>query len=134
MAALCRRLTVAGLGDVTLHIGQRLSYPDEEIVSGKARELVEREFSPLSVALIENPDPDFTVTGGLPDEAFERADGADGRPVPMTKCEVRAVSVSKLRLTESLSIPFRAQISISARRCIHSSAASARRKNTIRTA
>ncbi|MBR6259570.1 MAG: precorrin-6y C5,15-methyltransferase (decarboxylating) subunit CbiE, partial [Oscillospiraceae bacterium] len=93
MAALCRRLTEAGLGDVTLYVGQRLSYPDEEITAGKARELSEREFSSLSVALIENPDPDFTVTGGLPDEAFERVES-----VPMTKSEVRAVCLSKLQL------------------------------------
>ena len=37
------------------------------------------------------------MTHGLPDETFQR--GGDGAVVPMTKSEVRAVALSKLRLT-----------------------------------
>ena len=39
------QLTVAGLGGVTLHVGQRLSYPDETIVTGTAEELAEEHFA-----------------------------------------------------------------------------------------
>ena len=92
---LCRRLVDAGLGHVTLHVGERLSYADERIVSGTAAALADGSYAPLSVALIENAQPNAVVTPGLPDAAFLRADA-----VPMTKSEVRAVCLSKLRLTE----------------------------------
>ena len=96
---LCRTLTAGGLGGVTVYVGQRLGYPDERIVRGTAAELTDGVYAPLSVALIENPHPDAVVTPGLPDDAFLRS--AEGMPVvPMTKSEVRAVCLSKLRLTE----------------------------------
>ena len=96
---LCRTLTAGGLGGVTVSVGQRLGYPDERIVCGTAAELAEGAYAPLSVALIENPHPYAVVTPGLPDDVFLRS--AEGMPVvPMTKSEVRAVCLSKLRLTE----------------------------------
>ena len=99
MNDLCRALTEGGLGDVCVSVGQRLGYPDERIVRGTAAELTDGVYAPLSVALIENPHPDAVVTPGLPDDAFLRS--AEGMPVvPMTKSEVRAVCLSKLRLTE----------------------------------
>ena len=96
---LCRTLTEGDLGHVSVYVGQRLGYPDERIVRGTAAELTDGVYAPLSVALIENPHPDAVVTPGLPDDAFLRS--AEGMPVvPMTKSEVRAVCLSKLRLTE----------------------------------
>lgn len=99
MQALCRRLTQAGLGAVTLSVGERLGYADERITRAPARELAERSFDKLSAALIENPDPDAVVTHGLPDEAFLR-ETKPGCVVPMTKRAVRSVSLSMLGLTE----------------------------------
>ena len=94
---LCQELTDAGLGDVKVSVGQRLSYEDESIVSGAANELAQMNFASLSAALIENPHS--LSSFGLPDEAFLR--GQDGMGVvPMTKSEVRAVCLSKLQLTE----------------------------------
>ena len=88
------RLCRAGLGDLTVHIGQRLGYPDEKLVSGTASALREGAFDPLSVLLVENPKwKNEIVTPGLPDEAFDRDE------TPMTKSEVRAVSLGKLALT-----------------------------------
>ena len=93
---ICRELTGRGLGDVTVSVGERLSYPDERVVTGTAAELAEETFADLSVLLAVNHRP---VTrpwngSGLPDEAFLRGN------VPMTKEEVRALALSKLRLAE----------------------------------
>jgi len=95
---LCRGLAEAGLGNVKVSVGQCLSYPGEKITSGTASALAEGVYEPLSVALIENPQADPAVAFGLPDEAFQRG-GGEGGVVPMTKSEVRAVCLSKLRLT-----------------------------------
>ncbi len=100
MSSLCRSLTEAGLGEVSVSVGERLSYPDQRITCGTARELVDLSFQSLSVALIENPDADPAVSPGLPDRAFQRGTDRDGEVVPMTKSEVRAVVLSKLALTE----------------------------------
>ena len=90
-----QRLCKAGLGHLTVHIGEKLGYADEKITSGCAQELIDYEYDPLSVLLIENPDSaGFVVTHGLEDDAFERDE------VPMTKAEVRSISLSKLRLTQ----------------------------------
>ncbi|MCR4963750.1 MAG: precorrin-6A reductase [Firmicutes bacterium] len=98
IAGICAALSRAGLGQVRLSVGQRLSYPDEKIVCGTAEELQQGTYDSLSVALIENPRPDAVVSPGLPDAAFQRGEGEKGK-VPMTKSEVRAVCLSKLRLT-----------------------------------
>lgn len=95
--ALCAALVEAGLGHVTVSVGQRLSYPEETITVGRAEALLDGDYAPLSVALIENPTPSRVVTHGLPDEAFLRGD--EGAKVPMTKSEVRSVCLSKLGLT-----------------------------------
>jgi precorrin-6Y C5,15-methyltransferase (decarboxylating) len=93
-SALCKILNDAGLGDLTLHIGERLSYPDERLTAGTAASLEGQRFDSLSVVMVENPSPRPADLGNysLPDSAFTR--GA----VPMTKEEIRAVSLSKLRM------------------------------------
>lgn len=100
MAALCERLIKAGLGEVRIGVGERLSYPDERITRGTAKELAAQSFDPLSVVLIQNPSPDLSVTQGLPDECFLR-ELTPGHVVPMTKSEVRSVCLSKLLLTQN---------------------------------
>lgn len=85
-----------GLGAVRVSVGERLGYPDEKISQGTADELAGLSFDALSCVLIENDSPQ-SAAAGLPDEAFIR--NADEKPVvPMTKSEVRAVAMSKLRL------------------------------------
>ena len=100
MGLLCRKLTREGLGDVRLSVGERLSYPDEKITLGTARELADRSFESLSVALIDNDAAANVATHGLPDHLFLRGEGPDG-VVPMTKSEVRSVCLSKLQITEN---------------------------------
>ena len=91
---LCRALTERGLGEVRVSVGERLSYPDERIVTGTAAELAQERFADLSVLLAEHDEPVLRPwnTPGLPDEAFLRGE------VPMTKEEVRALALCKLRL------------------------------------
>ena len=93
---ICRELTRRGLGNVTVSVGERLSYEDERIITGTAAELAQQSFAELSVLLAENPDPVVRPfnSPGLPDDAFLRGD------VPMTKEEVRTLAIAKLRLEE----------------------------------
>ncbi len=98
---VCRELISNGLGDVTVTIGEKLSYPEERIVTGSPEEMAKLEFDSLSIMLVENPGQGFATnqvweiaTPGIPDELFVRGD------VPMTKEEVRTVVLSKLRLRE----------------------------------
>ncbi|MBQ4249576.1 MAG: precorrin-6A reductase [Clostridia bacterium] len=96
--AVCERLSRAGLGYVRVSIGERLGYDDERLTKGTAEELKNGAYDPLCAALIENDRAGKRVSYGLPDLAFLRGD-ADGKIVPMTKSEVRAVCLSKLELS-----------------------------------
>ena len=90
-----QRLVDAGLSALNAHVGERLGYPDERVVHGTVLELIWEKWDPLSVLLVENPGcRDFVITHGLPDEAFDRDE------TPMTKSEVRSISLSKLALTQ----------------------------------
>lgn len=98
---ICADLADAGMGDAVVRVGERLSYPDEKLTVDTAEALADYECAPLSAILVEHPAIQRRLAVGLPDEAFERNLGSDGgRAVPMTKSEVRAVSLSKLQLTE----------------------------------
>lgn len=89
---LCRELMEYGLSEVTLTIGERLHYPDEHITAGTPEELSGQSFDGLCVALIENPAYHNGVRSCIPDEEFLRGDA------PMTKSEVRSLSIAKLQL------------------------------------
>ena len=92
---LAEKLTFYGMGDVILHVGENLSYDNEKILSKQAKELVSYEGDPLSVICAYNlkaePEP---ATHGLSDEEFIRG------KAPMTKAEVRTVSLAKLKLSK----------------------------------
>jgi precorrin-6Y C5,15-methyltransferase (decarboxylating) len=91
---ICAELTARGLGSVTVHIGERLSYPDERIVSGSAERLSKLSFDELAALLVINPAPIKRAYEApfIGDEDFIRS------KTPMTKEETRALCVSKLRL------------------------------------
>ena len=93
-------LVSAGLKDVTVYIGERLSYSDEKITFGTAKELSDGVYDKLSCILIENNTPENTISFGLSDKLFLR-NTENEKKVPMTKSEVRAVCLSKLMLTQN---------------------------------
>ena len=92
VASLCEKLEKYGLENVKLYIGERLHYPEERITEGTPAELKEKAFDSLCVAIIENPSYMSGLRSCIPDEEFQRGDA------PMTKSEVRSLSVAKLNL------------------------------------
>lgn len=92
---LCKKLCYYNMGNVRLYIGQRLSYPDESITCVKAEDITDFSFNSLSVVLAENPQPVDLSCSSIPDDEFIRGE------VPMTKSEVRCISLAKLGLSEN---------------------------------
>lgn len=128
---LCEKLIAGGFCDVSLVVGSKLSYPDEQVLIGTPEELKEMSVQEPYAVLISNPAAEKAPAAqGIPDGDFQRiqrsrAAGCEGsaqqtlgadasgksnqesedkhptRTVPMTKEEVRVVSLGKLRLTRS---------------------------------
>ena len=118
---VCGRLLAAGFSDVRITVGENLSLENERIFSGTPEQLSDLETGSLTVLFLEseretgletqisseampknsrstkgeeiNGGPRI-LTHGLSDDEFLRG------KVPMTKQEVRAVALAKLRLTE----------------------------------
>lgn len=93
VAELCRELKEYGLSHVRMHVGERLGYAEEKITSGTPAELEAGSYDGLCVALIENPEASGVRKSCISDEEFLRG------KAPMTKSEIRGLSVAKLNLT-----------------------------------
>ena len=81
-----------GYEDVKITVAQNLSYPEETITQGYPNEMINYDGKGLCAFLLERGEG-HQITYGLCDDFFIRG------KVPMTKEEVRAVSVAKLHLT-----------------------------------
>ena len=81
-----------GLGGIRAIVGTRLSYPEEKILRGDGNMLREYDGDGLALIYLEN------LQGGKEPAVPGRPDGTFLRgEVPMTKEEVRSVSLAKLR-------------------------------------
>lgn len=96
VSELAKKLLAYGMDGVVLYVGERLSYADEKIQKGTPETFADYEGDSLSVLYVENENyRQQSATHGIRDEEFLRD------KVPMTKEEVRTVSLSKLRLFEN---------------------------------
>ena len=91
---ICDGLCKYGMNNIRLFVGENLSAESERITTGTAEELKGRDFDALSVLLAEN-DAVQAKFGSIADEDFIRG------KVPMTKSEIRSLSLAKLNLDEN---------------------------------
>ena len=90
--ALAQDLIDAGYTDLQTWAGEDLGLSQERITRTTIADLLNRQWSPLTILMIENPDWDAKVRSGISDEEFTRSD------IPMTKSEIRAYALSRLAL------------------------------------
>lgn len=92
---LMEEVCAFGLGKLRVTVGEDLSYPNEKIFSDTVENLCHYSFGKLSCLLFENPN----ARGKRMEMAI-----AEGRfirdKVPMTKAEVRAISIAMLGICE----------------------------------
>lgn len=92
----CQAMRTYGFDDAACYIGSRLSYADERILVKKGCEVTPEDIGDLATVLVTNPHPKRQASVHIRDEEFIRSAGQV--KVPMTKEEVRAVSMAKLGL------------------------------------
>lgn len=82
----------AGFENLTVFVGSDLGSEKETVLELTAKELTQREFPSLTVLVVENPQPEENAPFGIPEARFVRGE------VPMTKPEIRAVSMARMEI------------------------------------
>lgn len=94
VTAMCSQLVDYGMGHAEVLVGCDLGYPEEKIVGGTPGEVATMGLGGLCAALVFNPSADASRPICILDSEFVRGDA------PMSKSEVRALSVAKLGLSD----------------------------------
>ncbi len=94
--SVCKNLCEYGLSNLKVYIGEDLGSKNEKITVGTAENQLNGAYSPLSVMIVENSSFHNNLYFGIDDDNFIRTE-----KVPMTKSEVRAISLAKLNLTKN---------------------------------
>lgn len=91
---ICKILISKGLGNLKVSVGENLSYDNERIFEDSAKNISQMKFDSLAVIIVHNDDAIDISEGfrSIRDDEF-----ITGK-TPMTKSEVRTVSISKLNL------------------------------------
>lgn len=92
--SVCTKLVSYGLGEVKIAVGCNLSYDDEMIQEGLVKDFTDCTYKGLCVAVFFNKNYNNNIYKNINDEEFIRD------KVPMTKEEVRSLSIIKLGLKE----------------------------------
>lgn len=91
---ICEKIRYYGLQNVRFFIGKELSYPQEHIIVKCGGDLAPEDLEGLCCVFVENAAPQKWARQSIADEMWIRGQ------VPMTKEEVRTVSIGKLHLTK----------------------------------
>ena len=92
---ICQKMCRYGMGNLRVSIGENLAMPTEKILCDIAQNLTDIHTDTLSVMVAENPHSETFIRTCIPDDEFIRD------AVPMTKAEVRNISVSKLNIEKN---------------------------------
>lgn len=97
---ICEILRDKGLGHLWVSVGENLSYVNERIVEDEASSIAEMKFDDLAVMIVHNDDfiSMDEAHRSIKDEEFVRGSA------PMTKCEIRTLSIAKLNLKSDYTV------------------------------
>ena len=91
---VCQKIREYHLEHITLYIGKNLSYANESVLIREGFEVTPEDLSGLCTVMVKNPNPQHWQDQSIPEIEWIRG------KVPMTKEEVRAISIRKLGLTK----------------------------------